>query len=85
MFWVFPLCTVIYSSRFRLYMEICFWVQNTNQGNTSWPRGLDLQTLVQQLHLSGCWQEGASGRDAVWSLLNYNLELWLRETGVIMY
>lgn len=32
-----------------------------------------------------CWQEGASVRDAVWSLLNYNLELWLRETGTIIY
>lgn len=35
--------------------------------------------------ISLCCQEEASVRDAAWSLLHYNLVLWLRKTGAFMY
>lgn len=35
--------------------------------------------------ISLCCQEGASVKDALWSLLHYYSVLWLRKTGAFMY
>lgn len=73
-----------YSSRFRFWLRSAFGcrklIREVLHGPEVWIYRLQFNSCI-----SLCCQEGAFVRDAVWSLLHYNLVLWLRKTGPFVY